>query len=158
MNSANSARYRMCSRVPSSRLLQGGITPPFVRIDPPLGELIESAVRSRRIVRWNDSCFEPCGHMGADSSSSRVALGELRLRVLCVIGSAACSSPPPGRQARRTVRTGQWNGSRRGAGHAEALRQTVSDCLLNTRETHSLATCIVERQDLDSSEMFRLAS
>jgi len=108
--------------VPSSRPLQGGITPPFVRIDPPLGELIEYVERSRRGVRRNDPWFEPCGQMGADSWSSRVALRALRLRVLSVIGSAACASPLPGSRTRRTVRTGQWNGSRKGAEHAEPRR------------------------------------
>jgi len=38
------------------------------------------------------------------------------------------------------------------------LRQTLPDFLVSTRETHSLATCIVERQDLDTFEMFHLAS
>ena len=41
---------------------------------------------------------------------------------------------------------------------AEVFRQTLPDFLVNTAETHSLATCIVERQDPDTFEMFRLAS
>jgi len=41
---------------------------------------------------------------------------------------------------------------------APALRQTLPDFLVNTREPHSLAKCIVERQDLDTLAMFRLAS
>jgi len=65
---------------------------------------------------------------------------------------------PPWSRARRTVRTGQCNGSRLGAEHAEALRQTLPDFLVHTRETHSLAKCLVERQDPDPFEMFRVAS
>ncbi len=41
---------------------------------------------------------------------------------------------------------------------AHALRQTLPDFLVNTREPHSLAKFIVERQDPDTFEMFRLAS
>ena len=119
--------------------------------------------RSLGGVRRNDFRFELCGRRGTDSCSSRGARRSLRLRVLCVIGSAACSSPPWSR-ARRMVRTGQCNGSRRGLGgaehaeNAEALRQTLPDFLVHTRETHSLAKCLVERQDPDPFEMFRVAS
>ncbi len=132
-----------------------------MRLDPLLGELIEYVEWSRRGVRRNGSHFAPCGQMGADSCSSRVALRALRLRVLGVIGSAAWLSPPPG--VVRGVRYARGIGTdhaedAENAEDAAALRQTLPDFLVTTRATQSLAQCIVERQDPDTLKVFRLAS
>jgi len=73
-------RLAEISRVPNSRTLSCGITPPVVRIEPPPGELIEFVELSRKGVWRNDSHLAICGQMGADSCSSRVALRSLRDR------------------------------------------------------------------------------